>query len=90
MGKSTWLKIAGIQGRTALSFIESRQLMDRAFHVDESCIGCGTCARVCPVANIEMIEEAGAEHATPAWQQRCEQCFACLHWLPTGGRAVWE
>ena len=76
LGKSTWLKIAGVRERTQLSFLESRQLMDRGFHVDESCSGCGICARVCPAGNISMA--AGR----PDWQQRCEQCFACLQWCP--------
>ena len=82
LGKWVWLKVAGVEESTALSFIESRQLMDRAFQADENCNGCGVCAKICPVGNIEMAEQAGAPHARPAWQQRCEQCFACLHWCP--------
>jgi ferredoxin/flavodoxin len=76
LGKSIWLKIAGVNDATDLPFIESRQLMDRAFHVDESCKGCGTCVKVCPVNNIALIEKR------PVWQQHCEQCFACLQWCP--------
>lgn len=76
LGKSTWLKIAGVNEPTTLSFLESRQLMDRAFHADEHCIGCGTCARICPVNNIHMVD------GKPQWQQHCEQCFACLQWCP--------
>ena len=81
LGKSSWLKVAGVTEKTDLSFIESRQLMDRAFGVDESCTGCGTCARICPVGNIRMVD-GDASHQIPEWQQRCEQCFACLHWCP--------
>jgi ferredoxin len=50
--------------------------MDRLFQVDRRCDGCGVCARVCPVCNIEM--KAGR----PDWQHRCEQCFACYEWCP--------
>ncbi|HSJ56090.1 MAG TPA: EFR1 family ferrodoxin [Anaerolineae bacterium] len=82
MQKSAWLRAAGIREPVDLPWIESRQVMDCAFHVDERCQGCGTCARVCPVRNIDMITYAGAEHAWPAWQGRCEQCFACLQWCP--------
>ncbi len=59
-----------------VSFVESRQWMDEAFHTDERCISCGICAQVCPVGNILM---AGGR---PAWHHRCEQCFACLQWCP--------
>jgi Pyruvate/2-oxoacid:ferredoxin oxidoreductase delta subunit/flavodoxin len=82
LGKRLWLKIAGVDEPTELSFLESRQLMDQAFWADERCTACGICARVCPVSNIEMVEDTGEVHGRPAWQHRCEQCFACLQWCP--------
>jgi ferredoxin len=50
--------------------------MDRAFWADSKCNGCGICAKVCPVKNIEL------QKATPVWQGHCQQCFACLQWCP--------
>lgn len=50
--------------------------MDRRFWTDERCNGCGTCARVCPAANVVL------DSGKPHWQGRCEQCFACLQWCP--------
>jgi len=75
-GKYTWLKFAGYKKKTDLSFSESRQLMDHGFYADEKCIGCGTCKRICPVSNIDLIGKK------PSWNRRCEQCFACLQWCP--------
>lgn len=49
---------------------------DKKFRVDDSCNGCGICAKVCPVKNI-VIEEG-----KPVWQHRCEQCAACFSWCP--------
>jgi ferredoxin len=48
----------------------------KSFVADERCDGCGICAKVCPVGNIELKEKR------PVWGQNCEQCFACLQWCP--------
>ena len=49
---------------------------DSAFVVGDSCTGCGICAHVCPVENIEIV----AGH--PTWRGRCENCLACVNWCP--------
>lgn len=52
--------------------------MQKRFRVDHNCTGCGLCASVCPVNNIEM-SAAGR----PQWLKKCEQCMACLQYCPT-------
>jgi ferredoxin len=59
-----------------LSSKRSLHTKDGLFRATDDCDGCGTCARVCPVGNIEIKEDR------PIWMHRCEQCFACLHWCP--------
>lgn len=49
---------------------------DRSFHTGESCIGCGICARACPVGNIVI------QDGRPVWLNRCETCLACINWCP--------
>ena len=76
LGKTVWLKMAGYSGDTYASFSENWSLMDNGFSSNDSCISCGTCEKICPVDNIEMVE------GKPSWLHKCEQCFACLHWCP--------
>jgi ferredoxin len=61
-----------------LGSIRNLHEKDRGFALREGCTSCGTCARVCPVANVDIV------YGRPVWQHRCEQCFACLHWCPEG------
>lgn len=51
-------------------------IKDKKFHADDSCNGCGTCEKVCPVGNITI------ERQRPEWHHNCEFCFACLHLCP--------
>ncbi len=45
--------------------------------VEDSCIGCGLCARICPVSAIEMRSEK------PVWvKKKCVMCLGCLHRCP--------
>lgn len=50
--------------------------MDKSFFADEKCSACRICEKICPAQNILMSE------GKPAWQHRCEQCFACIQWCP--------
>jgi len=57
-------------------FIRQIHGADKNFIADEKCTSCGTCAAVCPVKNIVMVEDK------PSWQHHCELCLACLHFCP--------
>ena len=57
-------------------FVKNVDNADKDFSVSDACTSCGTCAKVCPVKNIGMVNEK------PVWQHHCELCCACLHFCP--------
>jgi ferredoxin len=57
-------------------FIRHIHDADKNFIADERCTSCGTCADVCPVHNIEMVD------GKPVWKHHCELCCACIHLCP--------
>ena len=54
-----------------------RHSLDSVFLVNESCTRCGTCQRVCPVANIELQADG------PKWSGECANCGRCYHMCPS-------
>ena len=50
--------------------------MDKSFFVDENCISCGLCEKICPVQNIRLKNDK------PTWTHNCEMCFRCLNYCP--------
>ena len=47
-----------------------------SYTVNDSCIHCGVCARVCPANNITVTKEK------VTFSDHCEVCYACLHNCP--------
>ena len=48
------------------------------FHVDKGCTSCGVCVRLCPMANVCLVD------GHPVWGRNCIHCMACLHGCPVG------
>ena len=47
------------------------------FYVEDSCIGCGLCAKKCPICAIEI------QNKKPKWvKDKCVMCLGCLHCCP--------
>ena len=42
------------------------------FHTTDKCMGCGKCAEVCPINNIEIKDKK------PVWIAPCAHCMACI------------
>ena len=48
------------------------------FKASESCIGCGTCAKLCPRQNIRMVG------GRPEFGVNCIGCLSCVQYCPKG------
>ncbi|MBQ0037597.1 MAG: EFR1 family ferrodoxin [Clostridiales bacterium] len=49
----------------------------KKFTVSDACIGCGLCARSCPMNNIRL------DGGKPVWGKSCIHCTACINRCPT-------
>ena len=46
------------------------------FWVQDTCVSCGKCERICPLQNIKLLE------GKPTWGKECAKCLACIHICP--------
>lgn len=71
-----WLT-AKLYPKVMAPYMAAEQEYDKGFYTDERCIGCETCAKVCPTQNITI------ENHIPVWNHRCHGCNACVAYCPT-------
>ncbi len=65
------IKIASMR-----KYKDVQKVADYGFKINESCISCGVCLKVCPVDNIELI------NGKPHFKHKCAQCMACVSYCP--------
>ena len=70
-GKKPFLK-----GRILYPLFMAFTMGDKKFFAEESCTGCGLCAKKCPEKNITM------ENNRPKWLGHFVKCLSCIHRCP--------
>lgn len=66
-----------LKGMRNMFILKRVYRLPKQFWITDACTRCGTCAKVCPTANITVSSEG------VTWNGRCEMCMACIHWCPT-------
>jgi len=57
-------------------FYDKHFMKPDQFYATDECIGCGKCAKVCPLGCINMVDKV------PQWSGRCTHCTACINLCP--------
>ncbi|MBQ9326846.1 MAG: EFR1 family ferrodoxin [Clostridia bacterium] len=80
--RKTCIPAAGLLQKIAMTLIHGtlgravlKDTAARAYMVNENCIRCGVCARVCPAGNIVVTDRV-------TFGDQCEDCYACVHNCP--------
>lgn len=68
-------RIAGLLGQRLWSYDKTRQY-SRRLQINAACIGCGQCAKLCPMKNIAI------GNGKPVPGNRCTMCYRCISQCP--------
>lgn len=74
-GKTPDRVLAGVE-KALTPIIMNRKFAAKRYTVNDNCISCGICTKVCPAGNVVLSGNK------PSFGENCALCFACLHNCP--------
>lgn len=75
-GIGLFYHIAGLFGQRLYCYNATKNYSDKLKIDREKCIGCGICAKLCPMINIEIIENKAVA------SNMCTKCYRCVNKCP--------
>ena len=75
-GIGVFYHIAGLFGQRLYCYNATKNYSDKLKIDREKCIGCGICAKLCPMINIEIIENKAVA------SNMCTKCYRCVNKCP--------
>lgn len=76
-GKHMHITMPYLTGIIGKQIYDDKTRLTNNLVVENACIGCGLCAKKCPVHAIEM------QNKYPVWvKEKCTMCLGCLHRCP--------
>ena len=68
--------LAGLFGQRLWFFNKTRKYSNKLKINKADCIGCGKCAKICPMKNLSI------SHGKPEPNGRCTMCYRCINQCP--------
>lgn len=75
-GLSFLYHMAGLFGQRLWFSHKTKQYSDKLKISAEKCVGCGVCAKLCPMGNLSVEHQMAVHHS------RCTMCYRCISHCP--------
>ena len=75
-GIGFWSHMAGLFGQRLYFYHKTKHYTDKVKIDREKCVGCGKCAKACPMKNLSMA------HDFAVAQEKCTMCYRCINMCP--------